>query len=259
MTPTPFPSKTLSLDDLRRPEIARVRRELRRFALRLGIAGTPFAVNGILRRRLWVRAHKMWEYARGVACVLAAAPQQGGDYSPARVLDFGGGATLPVFFLADRGCNVLSLDIDTALTDFTNRVARERGWLLRGSTVDITATAMAAGGQASNELGEFDAVISFSVLEHIPKHLQAVAVERLAQRLKPGGVFALTFDYGEDAPVEGAVRSEEEVARLVAATGLEFLDGAGFTDTGERFALDKRHAQRKFTFASLFLKKGREK
>ena len=244
-----FRSKTLSLDDLRTLEVMPAWRDLRRFALRLGIAGTPFAVNGILRRRMWVRPHKMWEYARGVACVLAAASQRGGEQP--RVLDFGGGATLPVFFLASRGCNVLSLDIDAALTAFTNVVAMKQGWPLHGSTRDITSK----GHEIAEEFGKFDAVISFSVLEHVPKQLQAVALERLAGMLRPGGVFVLTFDYGEDAPVEGAVRSREEILRLAAATGLEFLDGAGFTDRGERFALDKRHPGRKFTFASVFLRK----
>ena len=249
-----FRSKTLSLDDLHRPEVASVWRDLRRFALRLGVAGTEFAVNGILRRRLWVRPHKMWEYARGVACVLAAVSQQSRQQTQARVLDFGGGATLPVFFLADCGLHVLSLDIDATLTDFTNRVAQKHDWPLRGSTLDITGARATPG----EELGEFDAVISFSVLEHIPKQLQPVALQRLARLLKPGGIFALTFDYGEHAPVEGAIRNKEEVLRLVAATGLEFLDGKGFTDTGERFALDKRHPGRKFTFASVFLRKAAE-
>ena len=65
-----FASKTLGWEDLAQPEVVRVAGELRRFALRLAFAGTPFAVNGVLRHRFWVRRHKLWEYARGVACVM---------------------------------------------------------------------------------------------------------------------------------------------------------------------------------------------
>jgi len=248
VSPHPFASKTLDLLELAQPEIAPVAADLRWFARRLALGGTPFAVNGILRWRFHVRAHKMWEYARGVACVLQEKNKSGAGM---RVLDFGGGATLPIFYLARAGCDVVSLDVDARLTDWTNQVAQKRGWKLRGSTYDLTEPAPTPG----ETLGEFDAVISFSVLEHLPKERQAPALERLVQRLKPGGVFVLTCDYGEDAPTEGAVRNDKELEALVAATPLAYLEGTGFTDTGERFALDKRHPRRRFTFASVFLRK----
>jgi hypothetical protein len=86
--------------------------------------------------------------------------------------------------------------------------------------------------------------------------LQEVALERLAGLLRPGGVMAITFDYGAEAAQPFAIRDAAGVARLARATGLEFLDTRGFVDTGERFALDKRHGAKKFTFASLMMKKG---
>ncbi len=248
--------------------MARVARALERFALRLGLSGVRFAVNGVLRRRFRVRRHKLWEYARGVACVLAAATaaQLHEDDTPLaedrivgavgslrRVLDFGGGATLPIFYLAHCGSEVLSLDIDAALTEASNRVSigrgRRRGWRLRGSTYDL------AQSPPSEEWGRFDAVISFSVLEHLAKELQPLVLERLAALLKPGGVFALTFDFGADAPVANAVRDLGEVERLAAATRLAYLDGKPFADTGERFVLDKRYPGCRFTFGSVFLRK----
>ena len=218
---------------------------LRRAALRLGLSGTRFAVNGILRHRLWVRENKLWEYARGLSCILNA-PQPSATL---RVLDFGGAATIPIFFLASLGCDVLCLDIDTALSDWTNHVAKRRGWKLEASTHNLVVTPALA------DWGLFDAVISFSVFEHIPKAAQPLIVERLAKLLKPGGIFALTFDFGADAPVQDAVRDFAEVERLVAATGLDYLDGKPLNDTGERFVIDRRHPQRRFTFASLFLMK----
>lgn len=234
-------NKTLSLADLRRPEVAAAAARLRRFALWLAVRRAPFAVNGVLRWRWRIKWNKLWEYARGLAY---------GDFAPGhRVLDFGGGATIPVLHLARAGCEVLSLDIDERLTAHTNAMARRFGWRLEGSTFDLTQH------DAPERWEKFDRVISFCVIEHIPKDRQLKTLARLAALLKPGGLFELTFDFGEDAPVSGAVRSVAEVQEMIAATGLTPLGDVAFHDTGERFALDKRHPGHQFTFGSLFLKK----
>lgn len=253
-------SKTFSPADLKDPFVAQVSGGLRRFARRLALRGTRFAVNGILKLRLHVREHKMWEYARGCAFLqqaldLPAAGSDAASATRARILDFGGAATLPVFYLASIGCEVLCLDVDAALADYTNRVAQARGWRLRASTHNLVTDAAPA------EWGRFDAAISFSVLEHIPKAEQAAIVRKIAALVRPGGVFALTFDFGEHAPQPDAVRSPAEVESLVAATGMALAQGANpageakFHDSGERFALDKRHPAAQFTFASLFLRR----
>lgn len=253
-------SKTFSRRDLRAPGVAGWARALRRFAFRLGVEGTPFAVNGILRRRFSVQRHKLWEYARGAAaflpgagCMPPAETEPGQSRAALRVLDFGGAATLPVFFFAAQGCEVECLDIDGALANWTNHVADAHGWRLHASThnlVDIVAPAY---------WQPFDAVISASVLEHIPKPSQTVVVQRLGALLRPGGVMALSFDYGDDAPQSGAIRDALEVHRLVVASGLSYpssaLNNQQFQDTGERFALDRRHPRNRFTFGSLFLQK----
>ncbi|GEM_PF-918877 len=257
-----FASKTLNPADLNDPAVRPRADQLRRFAWKLAIANVPFAVNGVLRRRFLVRPHKTWEYARGLACVLAKRDARasrrrepraegGRDRRKFRVLDFGGAATLPVFYLAQLGCEVWCLDVDPTLVNWTNQTAWKRNWTLRALTDDLTAA------PAPPEWGRFDAVVSFSVLEHLARPAQAVAVQRLAGLVKPQGVLALTFDYGKDAPQPNALRNETEVHRLIAASGMKPMHG-DFTDSGQRFALDKRHPRRLFTFASLFLKKSGE-
>ncbi len=243
-----FESKTFSRTDLAAPAVARVAGELQRFALRLGVSGVPFAVNGVLRRRFRVRhLHKLWEYSRGLACLHTAAPAAKGESK--RVLDFGGGATLPVYYLARCGGDVLSLDIDPSLTEATNRIGARRAWRLRGSAFDLTQS------PPRSDWGAFDAVISFSVLEHLAKDSQARLLRRLATLVRPGGLMILTFDFGADAPLANAVRDVTEVESLVVATGLSYVNGQPFADTGERFALDKRYPARRFTFGSLFLRR----
>ena len=238
----PVLNKTISRKDLEVPEVAEALRDLRRMARWMWWRRIPFAVNDILRMRWRIRWNKMWEYARGLAF---------GNFQPGmRVLDFGGGATIPVFYLARLGCEVLSLDINEKFITHTNQVAGQRGWNLRGSTFDLTQN------EAPREWGEFDRVISYCVIEHIPKDLHRITVSRLAGLLKPGGIFELTFDYGENAPVTNAVRGKEEVRGLIEASGLVVMGNAEFFDTEERYTLVNKFPDRDFTFGSLFLKRG---
>jgi cyclopropane fatty-acyl-phospholipid synthase-like methyltransferase len=167
-----------------------------------------------------------------------------------RVLDFGGAATLPIFYFARLGCEVLSLDIDEELSKYTNELASQRDWNVRSSTLDLTRN------KAPVEWGKFDRVVSYCVLEHLPEHLQQATIAKLGGLLEPGGIFALTFDYGQNAPADGAIRNEEEVERLITASSLSPMGNREFVDTGERFRLDKKHPGHGFTFGSLFLRNG---
>jgi SAM-dependent methyltransferase len=234
-------NKTISPDDLRRPEVAEAARALKATAHALWFKRVEFAVNGVQKWRWRIKWNKLWEYSRGLAY---------GAFQPGqRILDFGGGATIPVFHLASRGCEVLSLDIDAKLTAHTNAVGQQLGWKVTGSSFDL------AQNEVPADWAPFDRVISFCVIEHIPKAVQQKVLARLASLLRPGGLFEVTFDFGENAPVEGAIRSLSEVNELIAATGLTPLGDGIFHDTGERFAIDRKYPGHRFTFGSLFLEK----
>jgi 2-polyprenyl-3-methyl-5-hydroxy-6-metoxy-1,4-benzoquinol methylase len=242
---TPFSSRTFDPRDLKLPEMARWAHALRAFAAKLAARGTAFAVNGVLRHRIFVRSHKLWEYAASAAWLMPEGRESG-----LRMLDFGGAATLPVYFFAARGCRVECLDIDERLCDATRRAAARHRWSLSAGSHNL------AGSPPPPEwAGAFDAVISASVLEHLPKDRQATVVARLASLLRPGGRMVVSFDFGSQAPQRGAVRSVEEVEHLVAASGLKFAEGEPFRDMGARFALDRRYPDCKFTFGIVFLER----
>jgi SAM-dependent methyltransferase len=244
MVAPPFPSRTYDPRDIQLPLMAPWARALRAFAAWLGIRGTPIAVNGVLRRRVYVRRHKLWEYAASAACLFAGGEKR------LRILDFGGAATLPIYFLVSRGCEVVCLDIDERLCEATQRAADRHRWALRAFPTNLLQSPL-----PSEAAGPFDAVISSSVLEHLPKARQPSAFERLGTLLRPGGLFVMTFDFGQDAPQPDAVRTVEEVEQLVAASGLQWMGGQAFQDTGARFVLDRRHPDRKFTFGAIFLER----
>jgi SAM-dependent methyltransferase len=234
-------NKTLSQADLREPRVAQQAANLTRFARWLLFRGERFAVNGVSKMRWRVRWHKMWEYARGLALV----PWEPGW----KVLDFGGGATLPVYYLARRNLRVTSLDIDAALTAEAGRMAARHGWPLDASTRDLTLDPL-------REEERFDWTMSFCVLEHLPRAKQHDVARQLGRALRPGGYLTLTFDFGQEAPVMGALRHESDVMALAEATGLQPVAGPMFVDTGERFALDRKFPNARFTFGSLFLRRG---
>ena len=236
---SPVLNKTISRQDLKNSEVASASRKISHAARWMWWRRVPFAVNGVLRTRWRIRWNKMWEYARGLAF--------GGFQPGMRVLDFGGAATMPIFYLGRLGCEVLSLDIDERLSAYTNLLAGQHDWKVQSSTLNL------AENETPPEWGDFDRIVSYCVIEHIPRHLRKIVLARLAALLKPGGIFELTFDYGDDAPVAGAVRSREEVQELVAATDLALMGNTEFVDTEERFRLDNKYPDSRFTFGSLFL------
>src|SRR5262245_9670821 len=94
------PNSTLDPADLRHPDVAPTARDLRRWVRRWFLRAQPLGVNGAVKRRWYVRGHKMWEYSRGLALTgssrpIRAAHQAPGGAGPFTVLDVGGAMTLP--------------------------------------------------------------------------------------------------------------------------------------------------------------------
>ncbi len=243
---------TLDYADLARPDVAPTARDLARWVRRWFLRAEPLGVNGAVKRRLYVRRHKMWEYARGLAHTRASRPTRAGA-APMSVLDVGGAMTLPVFYLAESGHRVVCLDIDQRLTAMTNEVARRRALPVDARTTNLAVEEV--GAPALGAPGGFDRVYSFCVLEHIPGEGQRAVARRMGELLKPGGMMCLTFDFGEDAPTEQPLHTIEHVRALREAVGLPLMGGE-FTDNALRFALDRRRPKARYTFGSLFFVKG---
>ena len=120
-------NKTLDFGDLQEPPVRAAANDLRRWVWRWLFRGEPLGVNGRVKHRCYIRRHKMWEYARGLA-LTNTSPRTRLGSQPLTVLDLGGAMTAPVFYLAGLGDSVVCLDIDQQLTDQTNKTAlRRRG------------------------------------------------------------------------------------------------------------------------------------
>ncbi len=235
------PHRSLELEDLRHEPVRSQAARLKAFLRGMFLRGQPVAVNGVAHLRFYVRGFKLWEYASGLAAVAGEEAQ--------RVLDFGGGGTLPAFYLAARGARVDVLDIDSRLVDLSRRAARRHRWQLRAESTDLTIQAPPPGWEG------YDLIQSYCVLEHLSRAAQRAALQRLAAALRPGGRMVLSFEFGPEAPGEGALHDAAEVEEMVAATGLSWFGPAGFQDSRGRFPMDMRHLDRHFTFGLVALER----
>ena len=128
---------------------------------------------------------RWWEYAVMVRAVRVAVPAGG------RILDVGaGGFRSPLTpTLARLGFQVDALDVraESVAEICTQATALDIGDRVTAVQCDIGAYAPAV---------PYDAVLSLSVIEHVPD--DRGAVRRMIAALRPGGLFAITFDVTVD-------------------------------------------------------------
>lgn len=98
-----------------------------------------------------------------------------------RALDIGAGEGRNALFLASLGLDVLAVDQSIVGMQKAERLARERALQLHTQAIDLR--------DFNADKGSFDVVSSIFV--HLPAELRAAVHRRVAEWLKPGGVFLL--------------------------------------------------------------------
>jgi len=246
-------NKTLEFSDLQQPDVRATVKSLKGWLWRWLFTGGRFAVNGNVKRRAYIRRHKMWEYARGLALTGASAPVREATGGAMNVLDVGGAMTSTIFYLSGLGDRVVCLDIDEKMVDQTNHIARARGLPLEARTDNLAEETVdpASLGVADG----FDRVYCFCVIEHVLPPGQLKLARALGAMVRPGGQLCLTFDYGEEAPTEAPIRKPDDVESIREAIGLPLTGNPSFVDTGDRFALHKHYPEKRYTFGSMFFER----
>lgn len=144
------------------------------------------------------------------------------------ILDMGGSSSLFSYYLASKGYEVVTIDIQENLVNNANKVAEAMSWNLKNTCMDM------------RELDfnrKFNHITSICVYEHIPMYDRVEINGKVKELLKDNGHFSITFDYRN--PQKGAeIGSPEAVeAQFVTASGLSHRFNPVFYDTGNSYLL----------------------
>src|SRR5690606_17676105 len=109
-----------------------------------------------------------------------------------KVLDAGGTSSLFSCYLASKGVEVHSIDINPQLIDTANKIGKKMGWGMHAYAMDAQALKF--------DEGFFDHAFSICVFEHLDFYIKQRALVEFHRTLKPGGHVGITFDYNNPAP-----------------------------------------------------------
>jgi SAM-dependent methyltransferase len=144
-----------------------------------------------------------------------------------RVLDMGGAGSLFSCYLASRGHEVHTIDLDAGLCRLAEETAARMNWRMTAQRMDMTELSFPAE--------YFDHVFSVCVFEHLPVSGRVTCNRQVARVLRAGGTASYSFDY--DNPQSfGRLDTPEDVRRqLIEPSGLNLRGEGAFWDGGQRY------------------------
>lgn len=105
-----------------------------------------------------------------------------------RILDAGSGSGRDSAFFLGKGYRVLSIDASSEMVSATSKLSGQPALLMRFDEVAFDA--------------DFDGIWACASLLHVARQDLPPTLERMARALKPGGVFYLSFKYGDRERIE---------------------------------------------------------
>jgi 2-polyprenyl-3-methyl-5-hydroxy-6-metoxy-1,4-benzoquinol methylase len=226
----PTLNKLADFDDLHGITRRAVIERLVKIRAFLNSTGMPYATD---MDGHWLR---MWEYSWAICST--------GCDCRMRVLDAGGTGTILSYLLAAEAYEVHTVDIleqkireARALTDHLALDMHHH----HGSILDLPM-----------EDGFFHTVFCICVIEHILPDDQPKAVRELARVLAPGGMLAMTYDFGAHTGAEYPLLSTGQVTeRIIEPSGLEVVGNEPL----DMEQIDPADGWQKCTFGSILLRK----
>ena len=152
------------------------------------------------------------------------------DFRPGqRVIDLGGSSSLFSFYLASKGLEVTTVDLQEELVKNANHVAGTMDWKLANHVMDMRYLEFDT---------EFDHITSICVYEHIPMYDRIEINRHIKDLLKPGGRFSITFDYRNPSMAARISSPSDVYDQFVKPSGLALRGNEIFLDTGTSFLLN---------------------
>jgi 2-polyprenyl-3-methyl-5-hydroxy-6-metoxy-1,4-benzoquinol methylase len=144
------------------------------------------------------------------------------------VLDLGGSSSLFSYYLASKGLDVTTVDLQKNLVDNANHVAQQMGWKLTNHVMDMRNLKLDS---------QFDHITSICVYEHIPVSQRVEVNKTVAKLLVPGGRFSITFDFKNPSRLARINTPADVYEQFVEPSGLSLRGNQTFLDSGRCYLL----------------------
>jgi len=155
-----------------------------------------------------------------------------------RLLDLGGSSSLFSCYMAARGLDVVTMDLNEKLVANGEALAVETGWSLHNVRMDMRDLDEATLG------GRFDHITSVCVFEHLPMAGRIEVSRRIRDLLVDGGSFSITFDYLNPSQLARITSPADVEEQFVAPCGLRVRGNREFHDNGLRYLMHPFHHPR---------------
>ncbi len=161
-----------------------------------------------------------WE----IAWVLLNNEFKGGQ----SVLDLGGSSSLFSYYLASKGLEVITIDLNHGLVGNANYAAEKLAWNMKNYVMDM---------RSINFNRQFDHIVSLCVFEHIPMFDRIEINKNIRELLVEGGKFSITFDYRNPSKFSQFDSPTEVHKQFVIPSGLKIRGNEVFYDNQKNYLL----------------------
>lgn len=145
-----------------------------------------------------------------------------------KVLDLGGSSSLFSYYLASKGLDVITIDLQEQLVENANQVARQTGWKLKNYLMDMR--------KLDFDL-RFDHITSICVYEHVPVQDRLKINKFIKKLLLPHGRFSITFDYRNPSRLVRINTPHDVCEQFVKPSGLVVRGNQNFYDSHHSYLL----------------------
>lgn len=155
------------------------------------------------------------------------------EHGKLKVIDVGAGVSVMPIMMAERGHRVLTVDPHSIVRDIGNKTSWTEWGFLDYSQIDHRIASLNAAYQDLPDDLTYDAVVSVSVIEHLPRQIRNQCISKAYRQLVPGGTLLLTVDtepfskrlwnYSEGILVDdpGVHGTVDDLVREVTEAGFE--------------------------------------
>lgn len=145
-----------------------------------------------------------------------------------KVLDLGGSSSLFSYYLASKGVDVTTIDIQEESVKNANLVAQQMGWSLRNQVMDMRKLTFPS---------RFDHVTSVDVLHTLPVSDRIAVARTIKDFLVDHGRLSITFDYRNPSKFRRLNSPKDLYEQFVEPSGLKLRGNPDFLDNGKSYLL----------------------